>query len=123
MAPQKEPSVESSDGWVTTRATNANKHPGTEAVNALRVKTRRDPQVIQVEKEKKKAAKETKEREQQAEVANKEAAQKDLEEFRAQQATNLKVDAAPRQQAKGILNIHFGTVKVYLACTRVRYWA
>jgi hypothetical protein len=109
MAPRKEPpakSGESGDGRVTTRPTNANKHPGTEAVATLRVRTRRDPQVVQAEKEKKQAAKETKEKEQRAEVAKKEAAEKDLEEFRTQQATNLKVDAAPRQQAKG-KNISF----------------
>lgn len=105
MAPRKEPPVESGDSRVTTRPTNANKHPGMEAVAALRVRTRRDPQVVQTEKEKKQATKETKEKEQRAEVAKKEAAQKDLEEFRAQQATNLKVDAAPRQ-AKG-KNIFF----------------
>jgi hypothetical protein len=100
--PRKEPPAESGNSRVTTRPTNALKHPGTEAVDALRVKTRRDPQEIQVEKEKKQAAKEKKEREQRAEVAKKKAAQKDLEEFRAQQVTKLKVDAGPRQQAKGI---------------------
>ena len=62
----------------------------------------RNPQVIQAEKEKKRVAKEVKEREQQAEVAKKEAAQKDLDEFRTQQAANLKVDVAPWQQTKGI---------------------
>ena len=98
----KETPAESGDSRVATRAANANKHPGTEAVDALRVKTRCDPQVIQAEKEKKKVAKEVKERAQQAEVTRKEAAQKDLDEFQAQQATNLKVDTAPRQQSKGI---------------------
>lgn len=110
MPTQKDPSAEGDDSRVrvTTRATNANKHPGTEAVNALRVQTRRDPQVIQAEKEKKRAVKEAKEKEQRAEAAKKEAAQKDLEEFRARQATNIKADAAPRQQTnlKGI-NILF----------------
>jgi len=94
MPTRKEPPAEGDDSRVTTRATNANKHPGTEAANVLRVNKRRDPQVVQAEKEKKQAAKEVREREQRAEVAKKEAAQKDLEEFRAQQATNLKVDAA-----------------------------
>jgi hypothetical protein len=68
----------------------------------LRVQMRRDPQVIQAEKEKKRADKEAKEKVKRDEVAKKEAAQKDLEEFRARQATNIKVDAAPRQQTKGI---------------------
>jgi hypothetical protein len=95
MPSSKEPPTESGNSRVTTRAANANRHPGAEAVDALRVNIRRDPQVIQAEKLKKQAAKEAKERSQQAEIARKEAAQKDLEEFRARQAANLKVDAFP----------------------------
>lgn len=47
-------------------------------------------------------AKEVKERDQQAEMAKRKAAEKDLEEFRAQQATNIKDDATARHQTKGI---------------------
>jgi hypothetical protein len=103
----EDPPVESDNHRVTTRATNVNKHPGTEAVNALRVQTRRDPQVVQAEKEMKRAVKEAKEREQQEGVAKKEAAQKDLEEFRARQVSQIKADAAPRQKIKGIKPLIF----------------
>ena len=103
MANRKEPPPESGNSRVTTRSTNANKHPGTEAVDALRVKIRRDPKVVQAEKEKKQAAKEVKEKDQQAEMAKRKAAEKDLEDFRAQQAANIKDDATARHQTKGIL--------------------
>ena len=102
MANRKEPPPESGNSRVTTRSTNANKHPGTEAVDTLRVKIRRDPKAVQAEKEKKRVAKEVKERDQQAEMAKRKAAEKDLEEFRAQQATNIKDDATARHQTKGI---------------------
>jgi hypothetical protein len=102
MPTHEEPAAETGDRRVTTRSTNANKHPGTEAVNALRVKVRREPQVVQAEKEKKQAAKEMKEKVHRAEVSKREAAQRDLENFQAEQASNLKVDAAPRQQTKRI---------------------
>ena len=107
MANRKEPPPpESGNSRVATRSTNANKHPGTEAVDALRVKSRRDPKAVQAEKEKKQAAKEVKERDQQAEMAKRKAAEKDLEVYRAQQATNIKGrdDAAARHQTKGILS-------------------
>ena len=52
MANRKEPPPESGNSRVTTRSTNANKHPGTEAVDALRIKIRRNPKAVQAEKEK-----------------------------------------------------------------------
>ena len=103
MANRKEPPPESGNNQVTTQSTNANKHPGTEAVDALHVKICHDPKTVQVEKEKKRVAKEVKERDQQVEMAKRKAAEKDLEEFWAQQATNIKDDATARHQTKGIL--------------------
>lgn len=72
--PQKmQPIVESGGTHVTMWASNANKHPGMEAKKDLHVQNRRDPEVIQADKEKKKATKEAKE-----EVRRAEAAQRDL---------------------------------------------
>lgn len=88
--PQKtQPTVESGGTRVTTRASNANKHPGTEAKKALQVQNRRDPEVIQADKEKKKATKEAKEEVRRAEAAQRELAQRNLEECRARQAASL----------------------------------
>lgn len=103
MAPRKQPSVQSDSNRVTTRTANANKHPGIEAQNALRVQNRRDPKVVQAEKEKKKADKEAKERARQEEAARKEVTQRNLEEYRARQAADLKKkdEVGPRQRAKG----------------------
>jgi hypothetical protein len=87
---------------VTTRASNANKHPGTEAKKALQVRDRRDPEVIQADKEKKRAAKEAKEEAQQAEAAQRKIAQQNLEVCRARQAASLEnEDETPsHEQAK-----------------------
>ena len=96
---------ESGGSRVTTRASNANKHPGTEAKLALQVLHRRDPEVIQAEKDKKKEVSEAKKEARQREAAQKETAQRNLEDYRAQQAASLEHDNAtfPQQQAnKGI---------------------
>jgi hypothetical protein len=54
MPPKKQTTIESGGTRVTTRASNANKHPGTEAKKTLQVQNRRDPEVIKADKEKKK---------------------------------------------------------------------
>ena len=55
MPPKTKPTtVESGGTCITTQASNANKHPGTEAKMTLQVQHRRDPDVIKAEKEKKK---------------------------------------------------------------------
>ena len=47
MPPKTKPTtVESGGTRITTRASNANKHPGTEAKMTLQVQHRRDPDVI-----------------------------------------------------------------------------
>lgn len=87
MPPKKQPTVESGGSRVTTRASNVNKHPGTEAKKTLQVQVRRDPEVIQADKDKKKAAKEAKEEARQLEAAQKEVAQQNLDAYRAHQAS------------------------------------
>jgi phage protein D len=105
MPPKKQPTIESGGSRVTTRASNANKHPGTEAKKTLQVQNRRDPEVVKADKEKKKAAKEAKEEARLADAAQKEIAQQNLEACRARQAANLEHDdeTFPQQleQAKG----------------------
>lgn len=80
-----------------TRATNSNKHPGAEAQATLRV--RRDPIVIQKEKETKKAQKEVKEQQ----LAREATAEAEIEEYRRQQKVNTENEdnAFPRQQPTG----------------------
>lgn len=122
MPPKKQPPsqatvrVESGGSRVSTQASNANKHPGTEAKKTLQVQTRRDPEVIQAEKDKKKAAKEAKEEARRAEAAQREQAQRNLEVYRAHQASSLEheddlpVETSPQQQpeakGKSIMNIY-----------------
>jgi hypothetical protein len=111
MPPKKPPptqaTVESGGSRVSTRASNANKHPGIEAKKTLQVQNRRDPEVIQADKDKKKAAKEAKEEARRAEAAQREQAQQNLEEYRARQASSLEheddLETSPQQQpeAKG----------------------
>jgi hypothetical protein len=106
MPPKKLPTVESGGSRVTTRASNVDKHPGTEAKKTLQVVNRRAPEVIQADKDKKKAAKEAKEEARQSEAAQREIAQQNLEAYRARQASLQHEDdleTFPQQQpeAKG----------------------
>jgi hypothetical protein len=108
MPPKKKPTDQNGGTRVTTRASNANKHPGTEAKKTLQVHNRREPEVIQAEKEQKKAAKEAKEEARQAEASQREVAQRNLEECRARQAASLEHEdeifskrVEVEQQAKG----------------------
>lgn len=89
MPPKKKPTVKSGSTGVTTRASNVNKHPGTEAKKTLQVQTRREPDVVQAEKETKRLAKEAKEEARRAEAAQKEVALQNLEECRTRQAASL----------------------------------
>lgn len=103
MPPKKQPTQptdESGGTRVTTRASNANKHPGTEAKKTLQVHSRRDPEVIQADKEKKKAAKNAKDEARQAEIAQRETAKRNLEASRARQAATIEQEdnTFPRQQ-------------------------
>ncbi len=80
-----------------TRAANADKHPGAQLQAALRI--RRDPAVIQKEKEEKKARKEAKEHQ----LAQDEAAESEVEEYHSQQKIKAQNEdsAFPRQRPTG----------------------
>ena len=92
MPPKTKPTtVESGGTRITTRASNANKHPGTESKMTLQVQHRRDPDVIKAEKEKKKGSKESKRQE---EAAQREVTQQNLETYRACQVASLERDDA-----------------------------
>jgi len=91
-----------------TRSKNANVHPGTAAQDALRVKApRRDPAVIQKEKDAVKEKKALKVQEKEANQARNEATKCIADEFRAQQASKQVNDeeAIPRKTSKGRVSI------------------
>lgn len=91
-----------------------NKHPGIDAKKSLQIQNRRDPKVIQAEKERKKAAKEAKEKARQVEASQREVAQRNLEECRARQAASLEQeDGTYSQQGKSstsYINSEFNTI-------------
>ena len=78
-----------------TRVGNSNKHPGAVVQAASRVQ--RDPAVVQKEKEEKKARRVAKEQK----LAQEEAADTDVEEYRSQQKLSARNEdnAFPRQRA------------------------
>lgn len=91
-----------------TRSKNASVHPGTAAQDALRVNApRRDPAVIQREKDVAKEKKAMKDQEKEANLARNEATRNLADEFRAQQASKQANDeeAIPRKRSKGNVNI------------------
>jgi hypothetical protein len=108
MPPKKQPTIESGGTRVTTRASNVNKHPGTDAKKTLQVQSRRDPNVVQAEKEQKRAAKDAKENARQAEDSQREMAQRNLEERRARQAAHLEQEEkefSPQGKYTSLLSI------------------
>jgi hypothetical protein len=91
-----------------TRSKNANVHPGTAAQDALRVNApRRDPAVIQREKDAVNERKALKVQEKKANQARNEATKCIADEFRAQQASKQTDDEAqmPRKKSKGRVSI------------------
>ena len=87
-----------------TRSKNANVHPGTAAQEALRVNApRRDPSVIQQEKDAVKERKALKVQEKETNQARNETTKSIADEFRAQQARKQASDEAemPRKKSKG----------------------
>lgn len=91
-----------------TRSKNANVHPGTAAQDVLRVNApRRDPAVIQKEKDAVKERKALKVQEKEANQAQNEATKTIADEFRAQQASKQTNDEAemPRKKSKGRVSI------------------
>lgn len=103
MPLKEQPPVQSSVSRVATRASNANKHPGTEAHNVLRVQRRRDPEVIIAEKEMKLMAKEAKERAKLAQAERKDNVQRRAQEYRGRQEAAFEAGevTARRQQVQG----------------------
>ena len=75
-----------------TRPKNATTHPGTVAKKAL--STRRDRDVIEMEKVEKNTKKEAKERRKADEASRKETAQQRVEQLQAQQAIDLEDEAS-----------------------------
>lgn len=91
-----------------TRSKNANVHPGTAAQDALRVNApRRDPAIIQKEKDAIKERKALKAQEKEANQARNEATKSIADEYRAQQASKQVNDEAemPRKNSKGKVSI------------------
>jgi hypothetical protein len=87
-----------------TRSKNANVHPGTAAQEALRVNApRRDPAVIQKERDAVKERKALKVQEKEANQARDEATKRIADEFRAQQVSKQASDEAemPRKMSNG----------------------
>ena len=82
-----------------TRSKNVDAHPGTAAQDALRVKApRRDPMVIQKEKDAAKERKELKIKEKEAKKARDDATKRIADDFHAQQATEQASDNAEMPQ-------------------------
>ena len=92
-----------------TRSKNANTHPGTAAQDALRVNApRRDPAIIQKEKDAVKERKVLKVQEKEANQAQNEATKRIADEFRTQQASKQTSEEAevPRTKtSKGRVSI------------------
>jgi hypothetical protein len=91
-----------------TRSKNANVHPGTAAQDALRVNApRRDPAIIQKEKDAVKERKALKVQEKETNQARNEATKSIADEFRAQQVSMQTNEEAemPRTKSKGRVSI------------------
>ena len=99
-----------------TRAKNATQHPGADAEKRLRV--RRDPAVIQEEKDARQRRKDEKERTRQEEIANNEAAAHLVEENRVQQKVTMAEEGAsvPRRRSQGMRYICFSAFSRHLTC-------
>ena len=104
MPPRKNTTSNPASDRLCARSGNANVHPGTAAQDALRVNApRRDPAVIQKEKDAVKEKKAMRLQEKETNQARNEATKSMAEEFRAHQAskqTNEEVEM-PRKTSKG----------------------
>ena len=99
-----QPNTTSNSGRPRTRSRNANTHPGTAAEEALRVKApRRDPAIIQKEKDAAKERRELKAQERKLKQARNNATKSIADEFRAQQVSEQANSEAemPRKKSKG----------------------
>lgn len=108
MPPRKSTTSNPTSDRLCTRSQNANVHPGTEAKDALRVNApRRDPAVIQKEKDAAKERKALKAQEKKANQAQNEATKSIADEFRAQQVSMQANEEAemPRKKSKGRVSI------------------
>ena len=90
-----------------TRASNSNKHPG--AIVQAASRPLRDPAVVQMEKEKRKARKEKKEQQ----IAQEEAAESELEDYRSQQKAMARSDEKAFPRHRGTLLLHM----IYISLT------
>jgi seryl-tRNA synthetase len=91
-----------------TRSKNANAHPGTAAQDALRVNApRRDPAIIQKEKDDLMERKALKTQVKEANQARNETTKRIADEFRAKQTSEQVNDQAeiPRKMSKGRVSI------------------
>ena len=104
MPPRKNTTSNPTSDRLQTRTKNAEVHPGTAAKDALRVNApRRDPAVIQKEKDAANERKASKIREKEANQARNQATKNIADEFRAQQASKQASEEAemPRKTSKG----------------------
>ena len=104
MPPQTNTTSSPANDRPRTRRKNADVHPGIAAQDALRVNApRRDPAVIQKEKDAVKEKKALKVQEKEAKEARNEATKSIADKFRAQQAKKQENDEAemPRKTSKG----------------------
>jgi len=109
MPPRTNPPSDPASNRPRTRSKNANTHPGTAAQDALRVKApRRDPAVIQQEKDAMKERKVLKTQEKEDKQARNENTKRIADEFRAQQVSSQAGDEAEllRQNPKGGVCYH-----------------
>ena len=106
---------------LSTRSKNANAHPGTAAQDALRVNApRRDPAVIQREKEAANEKKAMKIQEKEESQARNEATKSIADKFRAQQLSEQIDDEAemPRKISKGRVSISTLLSLTYILVTK-----
>lgn len=108
MPPHTNNTTDPPNDRLRTRSKNANTHPGIAAQDALRVNApRRDPVIIQKEKDAVKERKAAKVQQKEATQARNEVTKGIADEFRAQQASKLVNDEAemPRKISKGRVSI------------------
>jgi hypothetical protein len=108
MPPRTNTTSDPADYRPRTRSRNADAHPGKAAEDALRVNApRRDPAIIQKEKDAVKEKKALKVQEKEANQVRNEATKHIADEFRAQQASMVANDEAemPRKKSEGKVSV------------------
>jgi hypothetical protein len=121
MPPPTNTTSNTANDRLRTRSKNANTHPGTAAQDALRVNApRRDPAVIQREKEAANEKKAMKIQEKEENQARNEATKSIADKFRAQQLSEQIDDEAemPRKISKGRVSISTLLSLTYILVTK-----